>query len=107
MRIIAMKTYIIIFSSLFSLLFFWGYSFANVIILKNGEMIATQGVWEENGCIKYFKDGKISPCIPKDQIKLVITDSKVLFLSFWYSNFEFVSSFVLSISVLLNPVSSG
>ena len=37
---------------------------ADSIILKNGKAIQTQGTWEENGYVKFFKDGKIHSGFP-------------------------------------------
>jgi len=49
---------------------------ADVIVLKNGNRIETQGAWEENGVIKYFKDGAIAEGIPRKNIRTIETDSE-------------------------------
>jgi len=46
---------------------------ADTIVLKNGERIETQGTWEENGVVRYFKDGGIAPGIPKASVSRIIT----------------------------------
>jgi len=47
---------------------------ADTIVLRNGERIETQGTWEENGVIKYFKDGTIAKGIPKENVSRIETD---------------------------------
>ncbi len=51
------------------------YAVADTIVLKNGNRIETQGTWEENGRVKYFKDGVISAGIPKQEIERIETGS--------------------------------
>ena len=46
---------------------------ADSIILKNGKVIETQGAWEENGYVKFFKDGKIHSGFPKSQVERIET----------------------------------
>ena len=46
---------------------------ADSIILKNGKVIETQGTWEENGYVKFFKDGKINAGFPKSQVERIET----------------------------------
>ena len=50
-----------------------GLTHADSIVLKNGEVIQTQGTWEENGYVKFFKDGKIQSGFPKSQVKRIET----------------------------------
>ena len=44
---------------------------SETIVLKDGRRIETQGTWEENGVIKYFKGGEIAPGIPKERVKRI------------------------------------
>ena len=46
---------------------------ADSIVLKNGKVIQTQGTWEENGYVKFFKDGKIHSGFPKSQVERIET----------------------------------
>ena len=49
--------------------FLWiSWTAADTIVLKNGDRIETQGVWEENGTVKYFKDGTIAGGIPRKEV---------------------------------------
>ena len=48
---------------------------ADSIVLKNGKVIETQGIWEENGYVKFFKDGKINPGFPKSQVERIETSA--------------------------------
>jgi len=43
-------------------------SFSDTIILKDGSKIETQGTWEQDGKIVYFKNGKIQSGIEKADI---------------------------------------
>jgi len=58
------------------LVFLPSWAVADVIVLKNGNRIETQGTWEENGVIKYFKDGAIAEGIPRKNIRTIETDSE-------------------------------
>jgi len=49
-------------------------SYGDTIVLKTGERIDTQGTWEENGAIRYFKDGNIAPGIPKSSVVRIIPE---------------------------------
>lgn len=44
---------------------------ADTIVLNSGERIQTQGTWEENGWIRYFKDGVIADGFPKAEVQRI------------------------------------